>query len=240
MTKDFHPVHQCDDGIFNTVSGIRVDLNEPTPDMIDIRDIANSLSKICRFNGHVSHFYSVAQHSVLVCYLFAESEGGMFSLEALMHDAAEAYLGDVIKPLKVILRKTYGILEYHFDMAIAQKYDLERGGFVTVPIKKYDRMAVELEHEAFQKGNMTPLMETMERLGIYFGHANWDANLSRVLFLGCFAECNEKRLGRESQGLVSYITSKEILDNNVEDNRVGTTGKEGIYVDREFAFRHHQ
>lgn len=205
MKKDFHPVHQCNDGLFNTASGIQVNLNEPTPEMMDIRDIANSLSKICRFNGHTTHFYNVAQHSVLVSYLFAESEGGDLALEALMHDAAEAYLGDVIKPLKVIIGTPYRRMEQFFDNAIAEKYNLNMNPIVEDMIKQYDRQALELEHEAFQKGNLAPLIATMERLGLYYGHANWDANESRVLFLGCFAECNEKRLGKETNGLVSYI-----------------------------------
>ena len=210
MTKDFHPVHSCYDGIFNTVSGKQINLIEPTPDMLDIRDIANSLSKICRFNGHTTHFYNVAQHSVLVCYLMCESEGGDFALEALMHDAAEAYLGDVIKPLKVLIGTIYTRMEQFFDDAIGERYNLRRSTMISHLIKVYDMKALELEHEAFQKGNLSPLIETMDRLGIYFGHANWDANESRVLFLGCFAECNEKRLGRETDGLVSYIRKDEL------------------------------
>ncbi len=56
-------------------------------DDIDINDIAVSLSNICRFAGHLSHFYSVAQHAVLCSQLVPQE----FAFEALMHDATEAY-----------------------------------------------------------------------------------------------------------------------------------------------------
>lgn len=69
---------------------------DPRPDEIEIEDIAAALSKLCRFNGHTNQFYSVAQHSVLVSRACNPSD----ALWGLLHDASEAYLGDVIRPLK--------------------------------------------------------------------------------------------------------------------------------------------
>lgn len=63
---------------------------------IDIVDIAHHLSLICRFNGACRKFYSVAQHSVLVAYLVPKED----KLAALLHDASEAYMADVIRPIK--------------------------------------------------------------------------------------------------------------------------------------------
>ena len=209
--KNFHPVHQYNDGVINTSSGKIIDLKNPTPDMIDIKGIATSLSNICRFGGHVNRFYSVAQHSVLVCYLMKETDGN-YALEALMHDASEAYLGDVVKPLKVMLGNVYKSLENGFCNVISEKYNLQQSPEVETLIKKYDREALELEHEAFQKGNSIPLLMTMDRLGLYNMHLHWDSNEARILFLACFSECCENRNGKEGNGMVSYITINDLLE----------------------------
>ena len=86
---------------------------------LNIYDIAHALSNLCRFNGHCGEFYSVAQHSVLVSYHCSNN------LEGLMHDAPEAYLGDVISPLKKVLGELYADLEYSLARQIQEKYDLQ-------------------------------------------------------------------------------------------------------------------
>lgn len=74
----------------------------PQPQDIHIEDIATALSHICRYGGHVPQFYSVAQHSVLVSMMCEEKADVEAGLWGLLHDAAEAYLGDLIWPLKQI------------------------------------------------------------------------------------------------------------------------------------------
>ena len=79
-----------------TYSGNWFDILNPQSEQLNIVDIAHSLSLLCRFTGHVKHFYSVGQHSLLGSYIISEDN----ALEFLLHDAAEAFLGDMNRPLK--------------------------------------------------------------------------------------------------------------------------------------------
>ena len=79
-----------------TFSGKKFDLINPSIDSVCLIDIAHALSRICRFNGHVKNFYSVAEHSVYVSNCVPEK----YAKEALLHDAHEAYVGDVTSPMK--------------------------------------------------------------------------------------------------------------------------------------------
>lgn len=100
-----------------TVSGTKVDLLDPKPDQILIEDIAHALSPICRFTGHVEKFMSVAHHSVIVSNLVDPE----FAFDGLMHDATEAYVNDLSRPLKNLLPE-YKVVEERFALAIAEKF----------------------------------------------------------------------------------------------------------------------
>lgn len=97
---------------------------------IAIGDIAASLSKICRFGGHCKEFYSVAQHSVLVLDLVS-SEPIEVQRQALLHDATEAYCGDMIRPLKTNMPE-YRTAEQNIWSAICQRFGLPYGLFPVV------------------------------------------------------------------------------------------------------------
>ena len=84
-----------------TCSGRYVDVRHPDPATISRMDIAHALSMQCRFNGHVRNFYSVAEHCVRVADHLPDS----LRIHGLLHDAAEAYVGDVVTPVK---RRLYG------------------------------------------------------------------------------------------------------------------------------------
>jgi 5'-deoxynucleotidase YfbR-like HD superfamily hydrolase len=102
-----------------TYSGRSINLLDPQPELIDLKDIAHALAYLCRFNGHTRSFYSVADHSIRV----AEQLPAPLRLAGLLHDATEAYLGDVIQPLKGLL-PGYTVLEESMWQAIAKRFDL--------------------------------------------------------------------------------------------------------------------
>lgn len=88
-----------------TVTLKELDIFSMTADDIDITDIMHSLSFINRYNGHTKFPYTVAQHSVYVAQLeYKHSQNARQALAALLHDAAEAYIGDIVRPLKNTLK----------------------------------------------------------------------------------------------------------------------------------------
>jgi len=93
---------------------------DPRPDEITIEDIAHSLAHQCRFGGHCEKWYSVAQHSLLVSYECDAAD----ALQGLLHDAAEAYVIDVPRPLKLMLGSEYAVLERDVHAAICARFGL--------------------------------------------------------------------------------------------------------------------
>lgn len=182
--RHFHPVSACNDGLFNTFSGKVINLRYPTEDMIDIRDIAQGLANTCRFGGQCRPFYSVAQHSVLVAAMAPEN----IKKEALLHDASEAYLGDVIKPLKVLLGAGYRSIETIFEQVIAQKYLLYTDDWTHEEIKRLDLIALELEHLAFQQGHLQVFNTVSHKYGLVLDTPGWPPEVAEKVFLAAFAQ----------------------------------------------------
>lgn len=103
-----------------TYTGKRFDLYEPDADLIDPRDISHSLAHLCRFNGHTREFYSVAQHCCMVADLVPEED----KLAALLHDATEAYVGDMVRPLKQWMHAYQDVEQWIWDR-ICTRFNLE-------------------------------------------------------------------------------------------------------------------
>jgi hypothetical protein len=95
---------------------------DPEPDDIDPADIAHALAMVCRFGGHTSRFYSVAEHS----FLISERVPTPLALWGLLHDAAEAYVGDMVRPLKYQL-PDYRAVEAAIMDAVCYRFGLEPG-----------------------------------------------------------------------------------------------------------------
>lgn len=100
-----------------THSGLYVNVFDPKPDMFVIEDIAHALSMQTRFGGHLPKFYSVAQH----CVLMSQKMHPSHQLAALLHDASEAYLIDIPRPIKQRL-SNYKEVEDSVMKIIAQKF----------------------------------------------------------------------------------------------------------------------
>lgn len=119
-----------------TYSGKKFYVLRPWESQIDIRDIAHALSLVCRFAGHCSEFYSVAEHSVRVSGLVSKQT----ALAALLHDAAEAYIGDTPRPIKTEEEK---LLEDIIQKEILANFDVIH--FDEEEVKKADMILLATE-----------------------------------------------------------------------------------------------
>ncbi len=138
----FDPTKKLPDELENawieTYSGKKFHILSPDPAEVDIVDIAHALSNSCRFGGHVSRFYSVAEHSVAV------SVCCQHPLEGLLHDASEAYIGDLVSPLKHSLHR-YKRIEARIMACISARFELK----TPFPHDVKDADIAQLKEEAY-------------------------------------------------------------------------------------------
>lgn len=126
---------------FRTPSGRLLDLALPDPDVIDLEDVAHCLARTCRFNGAVDSYYSVASHSVYVARRLDEFCVRRVVQAGLLHDAAEAYVGDMTSGLKRLFPE-YRALERQWGYAVAMRFGLPTpDGSSGVVIKEADLRA---------------------------------------------------------------------------------------------------
>lgn len=164
---------------FQTFSGKAFYVLAPHPEEICILDIASALSKLCRYGGHCIRFYSVAEHSVHI----AERVSKQNRLTALMHDATEGYLGDMIRPLKYQISQ-YRDIENNLERVITKKYGLIYP--FPAEVKKLDNRI--LMDERIQNMNDPPMKwnsdEQNEPLGVTLQY--WSPDEAKSRFIEAF------------------------------------------------------
>ena len=134
------------------LSGRRLDLLDPTPVDIEIEDIAHGLAFVARWNGQTrgDHAYSVAEHSLLVETLFSRMAPGIgpkWQLAALLHDAPEYVIGDMISPVKSAVGPGYEELDIRLTAAIHIRFGLPAviPAAIKKQIKQADRISAWME-----------------------------------------------------------------------------------------------
>ena len=169
-------------------SGTRFWPEDPRPQDIDIRDIAHALSCINRFNGHTRRPYSVAQH----CVLGSRFIHPRLALAFLMHDAGECYLGDIITPIKRLLREFYETAEDKVMAAVASRFGFDMSERVKAEVKIMDLIMLSTEVRDLTTTGITcwPLQELPldERIT-----ECWSAEEAEQRFLARFEELTGAR-----------------------------------------------
>lgn len=177
-SEELIPLRQLD-GCINTISGKKFNLLEPTVEMVDLLDIAKGLAYKPHFGGMSPRFFSVAEHCLLVRYLLLKNTVHVspgIELAALLHDAAEAYIGDMIKPLKVHL-PFYCEVEERIMKVIFEAYGLKM--YLLKLVKKYDIKAQEIEYNCFFKGSEYPLLYHDPEKALMVYHAELQKSIDK-------------------------------------------------------------
>ena len=143
------------DGCINTFSGSKLSFIEPKPEQINVLDIARGLAFKAHFGGQTKNYFSIAQHSILVCDLMPLTlrNNPAMCLVALFHDASEAYTGDMVKPLKNLLPE-FKVIEDRITKVIFEKLGLDLE--LLKIVKPYDIEAQKIEYSNFY-GDMNTL-----------------------------------------------------------------------------------
>lgn len=175
-----------------TFSGHAVFPATPLPGEIHIEDIAHHLAMLCRYAGAVSRFYSVAEHSVLVSNYLLPLYGPEVAFQGLMHDAPEAYLVDLPRPVKLIL-PGYIEMEQKIEHAVALRYGLS--DTFDPAVKDADTRILMDERTELLKPPPIPWRTDLEPLGVTV--EGWGPRKAERLFLNQFDYLNFQRMTME-------------------------------------------
>ena len=175
---DFYCKDESGMSWMQTYSGIRFFPEDPRPHMICMDDIAHALSLSCRYNGQCRRFYSVAEHSVLVSTMVPPE----LALPALLHDAAEAYVGDIVRGVKHLVQG-FAEIEDKILSVILLKYGC--CPVLDPAIKQADEAVLYWEKQVLMPGHYNwGLREPLEKVNIEC----WNPEDAKRVFLGRFRE----------------------------------------------------
>lgn len=171
-----------------TYTGKKVYIFNPTVESLDLADISHSLSMVCRFGGHTKKFYSVAEHCVILSNVVPEEHAKW----ALMHDASEAYFGDLIRPIKhTPALKGYREAEKNIQKVIAKKFGLPSE--IPSIVKEFDSHLLYTEaKEMFMNFDLSYFDKKGYRhlTNVEFNY--YSPNEAKKVFLSRFSELFEK------------------------------------------------
>ncbi len=187
----------------HTFTGRQVDLLSPQAADIAIEDIAHGLAYSTRFNGQTTTPITIAQHCVMGSYLFDEPE---VALAFLLHDAHEAYIGDIVRPMRAALLRVTGnlsvgddatsiidIVEANLNDAIVGAFGLMPNAFHNPEIKRVDDMLCAVEGGV---GGLFPHIHSAAKLFDY--RAPWGMVQAEARFLLRFEELQRQRTADDS------------------------------------------
>ncbi len=167
--------------VIQMIDGTYVDLINPDFSGVCIESIAWSLSMICRFNGHTTKFYSVAQHSVLASYLVPRE----LAFDGLMHDSAEAIIGDVASPLKSLL-SDYKEIEKRIEEELFSHFNVNRSD----EIKEIDLVLLATERDLLmpKTDDVWGLIKDIKPLDILRKQGIWSQEEAYTIFMERYKE----------------------------------------------------
>ena len=186
-----------------TFSGRMFDVFDPVAEQIDIFDIAHHLSLMTRFNGACKWHYSIAQHSIMCAdrakdYHYPRPSEHKLALALLMHDAAEAYVGDIVRPIKRTLTD-FSVVENGVMDAINERFDLPRiaesPGYKKAVHEVDTRMLVTEKLQLMSPKVRWAIEDIFEPYDLELDQ--WQPHAAEILFLSNFARFRPDEVSRE-------------------------------------------
>lgn len=200
------------------ISGRRLDLLDPSPLDIELGDVAHGLARVARWNGQTTgdHAFSVAQHSLLVEHLFRlhrPDAGRVERLAALLHDAPEYVIGDIISPFKAVLDGAYRVVEERLHVAIRLRFGLPArlAAGLTAAVKRADQTAAYFEAMELAGFSQAEAVRFFGRPGTVSAEAiaallkPWPAKRAEARFLAAVASVARDSIatGRAAESSIS-------------------------------------